>query len=144
MLFEAILADLAGISLGHDDTGSGRGGAVKRHEIGPRLLETKTHDQGIDDFDLADVVLEGLRPGALIALEAELDVFGRHRIAVVKLQPWAQFEFVGQAVLALLPAFREARTHLLAGVGTHEGVVDRVEHAEWRDLWRRGRRIEPA
>jgi hypothetical protein len=144
LLFEAVVADFGQVLLGHDDPGGGRSGAVESHKVGPWLLQVEAHHQRIDDLDLADVVLQGLRPGALIALEAELDVFGRHRVAVVKLQSGPQFELIGQAVLALLPGLREARSHLLSGVGPDEGVVDRIEHAEGRDLRRSRRRIEPA
>src|SRR5262249_38560372 len=38
---------------------------------------------------------------------------------------------------------REARAHLEPGIGSHQRVVDRIEHAEWRDLRRSGRGIEP-
>ena len=55
-----------------------------------------------------------------------------------------QLEFIGQPVLALAPGFGEARTHLLPRIGAHQRVMDRVQHAERRDLRRRGRRIEPA
>ena len=144
MLFEAVVADFGEIFLRHDDPGGGGGGAVERHEVGPRLLEVKAHDQRIDDLDIAYVVFQGLCCGALIAIKAELDVFGRHRVAVVKRQPRAQLERVGQPVLALLPRFREARSHLLPGIGADQRIMDRVEHAERGDLRRRGRRVEPA
>jgi hypothetical protein len=143
VLLEPVVADFGQVLLGHDDTGGGGGGAVEGHEIGPRRLQVEAHGQRIDDFDLLDVILQGLRSRALVALEAELHVLGRQRVAVVKLQARAQLELVGQAVLALLPALGEARAHLLARIGAHERIVDRVEHAERRDLRRRGRRIEP-
>src|SRR5262249_3260683 len=49
-----------------------------------------------------------------------------------------------EPVAALRPRLGQARPHLLARQRPHERVVDRVHDAERRDLWRRGRRIEPA
>ncbi len=143
MFLEAVLTDLGHIFLRHDDTGGAGCGAVESHEVGPRLLQVEPQDQRVDNLDLPYVILEGLRPGALIALEAELDVLRRQRVAVVKFEPRPQFEFVSQAVLALLPGFGEARSHLLSGIGAHQRIMDRIEHAEGRDLRRRGRGVEP-
>jgi len=103
VFLEALVADLAEVFFRDDDPGGGGGRAVERHEVGPRRLQMEAHHLGIDDFDLADVIFEGRRSGALVALEAELDVLGRHRVAVVERQPRAQLKFVGQPVLALSP-----------------------------------------
>src|SRR5205085_4018955 len=97
----------------------------------------------IDDLDLFDMLLQRLGAGAVVAFEAELDVLGRDRVAIVESESLTQTELVGLAILALLPGFGEARTHLLPGIGADERVVNRVEHAERRDLCRRARRIEP-
>ena len=86
VLLEAVIADFRHVFLRHDDAGGGRGRAVERHEIGPRLLQVKPHDPRIDDLDLLDVLLQRLGAGAVVALEAELDVLGRHRVAVVERQ----------------------------------------------------------
>ena len=104
----------------------------------------KAHHQGIDDLDLRDVFLQDLRPCALVPFEAELHVFRRQRVAVVKLQSRPQLELVRLAVRALLPQLREAWAHLVPGIRPDERIVDRIEHAERRDLRRRGGRIEPA
>ena len=48
--------------------------------------QMKAHDAGIDDLDLLDVILQVLCAGALVALEAELDVLGGQRVAVVEFQ----------------------------------------------------------
>ena len=53
MLLEAVLADFGQIFLRHDDAGGARRRAVEGHEVGPRLLQMKAHDQRIDDLDLA-------------------------------------------------------------------------------------------
>ena len=63
----------------------------------------KAHDARIDDLYLRDVFVQGLRGGAVIALEAERDVLGRQRIAIVKFEVWAQLEFIDEAVFALGP-----------------------------------------
>src|SRR5262249_58517092 len=60
------------------------------------------------------------------------------------LQPRTQPELVRLAVRTLLPRLREAYAHLLSRIRPNERIVDRVEHAERRDLRRRGGRIEPA
>ena len=143
VLFETVISDFRHVFLRHDDAGGGRGRAVERHEIGPRLLQVKPHHARIDDLDLFDVLLQRLGAGAVVALEAELDVLGRDRVAIVESESLTQTELVGLAVLALLPGFGEARTHLLPGIRADERVVNRVEHAEGRDLCRRARRIEP-
>src|SRR5207248_11428707 len=78
-----------------------------------------------------------------VALEAELDVLGGDRVAIMEFEPCAQLELVCLAVLALLPGFGEAWAHLLPGIGADHRIVDRVKHAERRDLRRRGRRVEP-
>jgi hypothetical protein len=138
------VSDLRQVLLGQDDAGSAGGRAVERHEVGPRLLEMKAYHQGIDDLDLRHVFLQDLRSRALVAFEAELHVFRRHRVAVVELQSRTQLELIRLAVGALLPRFREAWAHLVPGIWPHERIVDRIEHAERRDLRRRGRWIEPA
>src|SRR5262249_6188788 len=144
MLLEAVVSDPREIVLWHDDAGGAGGRAVERHEIGPWCLEMKAYYQGIDDLDLSDVLLQDLRRRTPVAVEAELHVFRRYGIAVVKLQSRTQLELVRLAVRTLLPRFREAWAHLLSGIRADERIVDRVEHAERRDLRRRGGRIEPA
>ena len=117
---------------------------IECHEIGPRLVQVKPHGARIDDFDLLDMLVQLARRRALVAVEAELDVLRGHRVAVVEFHVRPQLEFVGQPVLALAPGFGEARTHLVSRIGTHQRVMDRVQHAERRDLRRRGGRVEPA
>jgi len=144
MLLEAVLADLCEVVLRHDEAGGAGGRAVEGHEVGPRRLEMKAHHPGIDDLHSRDAVVQDLGGRALVALEAELHVVRGQWIAVVEFQSWPQLELVIEAVLTLLPGFCEARAHLVPGVRTHERVVERVEHAERRDLRRRGGRVEPA
>ena len=143
MLCEAVVADLGDVVLRHDEADGGGRGAVERHKVGPDLLQMKADHPRIDDFDPLHLFLQHRRAGPLVPVEAEFDVLGRQRIAVVECQPRAQLELVGQAVLALLPGFGQRRTHLLSGIGAHERVVERVEDAERRDLRRRQRGIEP-
>src|SRR5262249_27482952 len=122
----------------HDNPGGGGGGPVERHEIGPRLLQVKAHDPGIDDLDLLDVLLQNTRAGALVPLEAELDILRRHRVAVVKLEARAQTELVSISDPAFFSRSGEARTHLLPGIAADERIMYRIEHAEGRDLRRGG------
>jgi hypothetical protein len=102
------------------------------------------HDARIDDLHLLDVLVQGLRGGAVVALKAEGDILGGQLIAVVEFEVRAELEFIGQAVLALGPCFGEARPHLLSRIGPHQHIVDRIHHAERRDLRRRAGWIEPA
>src|SRR5262249_41145576 len=125
MFLEAIVSDTREIVLWHDDAGGAGGRAVERHEIGPRRLWMKAYHQGIDDLDLGDVFLQDLRSRAPVALEAELHVFRRHGVAVVKLQSRTQLELVHLAIRTLLPRFREAWAHLLSGIRADERIVDR-------------------
>ncbi len=142
-LLEPVLADFLDVVFRYDKPGGGGGAAVHRHEIGPDLLQMKADRTRIDDFDPRHFLLQLGGAGALIAVEAEFDVLGGQRIAVMKRQVRAQLEFVGQPVLALLPRFGERRTHIGAGIGPHQRVMQRVQNAERRDLRRRGRGIEP-
>ena len=143
VLPEAFVAHLGQVFLGHDDSGSGGRCPIERHEVWPRLLEMEAHEERSDDLDVRDVFLKSRRASALVPLEAELHVIGRHGVAVVELQPGAQLELVGPAVRALLPRLGDARAHLLAWIRTNERVVDRVEDPERRDLRRSGGGVEP-
>src|SRR6478736_4925542 len=104
----------------------------------------KAHHQGINYLYLRDMLLQDCRRCAPVAVEAEFHVLRRYGVAIVELQSGTQPEFVGLAVRALLPRFREAWAHLLPGIRAHERIVDCVKHAKRRDLRRRGGRIEPA
>jgi hypothetical protein len=66
VLLEPVIADFGQIFPGHDDPGGAGGGAVERHEVGPRLLQMETHHQRIDDLDLA-----ALKPGSAFQLNDE-------------------------------------------------------------------------
>src|SRR5207249_7238774 len=76
---------------------------------------------------------EELRPRALVALEGELHVGGRDRLAVVELHALADDELVREPVLRRRPRLREARRVLPGRHGLHQRVVQRVEHHERRD-----------
>src|SRR5207247_6533520 len=88
LLLEAFVTDLLDVFLGHDPAGAGRQRSVEGHEIGEGLVELEPNPIGIDDRDLAHLLLEDL--GSLGAMEAELHVLGGEWIAVVELQPLAQ------------------------------------------------------
>ena len=81
---------------------------------------------------------------ALVPFKAELHVVRRHGLAVVKLEPTPQLEFVGEAIRALRPRLRQTVAHLLSRQRTHQRVVQRIQDAERCDLRRSRRGIEPA
>src|SRR5262249_51906582 len=74
LLAEALLADLLDVLPGDHEAGGGRGGAVERHEIWPRLLEMKAHGRGIDDRHPLNARAELAGARALVPVEAELHV----------------------------------------------------------------------
>src|SRR5439155_1401372 len=80
-LLEAVVADLLDVLPGHDPARAGGRGAVEGHEIGPGLLQVEAHPSRIHHLDLAHAVLEQLGGGALVAVEAELDVVRRDGLA---------------------------------------------------------------
>src|SRR5262245_62753785 len=92
LALEAVVADLLDVLLRHHPAGAGGQRAVERHEVGERLVELEPHAMGIDDDDLADLVLEEL--GALVAMEAAPHVLGGERVSVVDLYAFAQLELV--------------------------------------------------
>src|SRR5262249_25250436 len=103
VLAESLVADLRHITLRYDEPGGSGRGAVKGHEIRPGLVENEAHRERINDLDLANVGFEFSRARAFVTLETELHIFGGPLVAVVKLEPRAQFELVGQSVRALRP-----------------------------------------
>jgi hypothetical protein len=141
MLLEAVVPDLLNVFLRHHPAGAGGQCAVEGHEVGERLVQVEAHPVGIDNGDLAHLLLEQLR--ALRALEAELHVLSGEGIAVVELHPLAQLELVDALVGAHRPRLGQARGHEVARHGLHERVVDRVLHPEGRDLAQVLAGIEP-
>src|SRR2546422_307418 len=87
--------------------------------------------------------LQLLGARAPVALEAELDVLRGHGVTVVELEAAAELELVREPIRTFRPRLRQARAHFLTGQRPHERVVERVQHAERRDLGGRRRRIEP-
>ena len=87
MLLEAIRTDLLEIIF-RDDPGGGAGErGIDSHEIRPRFMQHKADLVRIDDHDLLYLLVQ-LHP--LGTLEAEHDVLGRERVAIVKLHALAQ------------------------------------------------------
>ena len=130
MLQEAVLADLLDVLLGHDPGGAGGEGAVEGHEVGPRLVQVEAHARGADDLHVLHLLVEQLAPGAR---EAELDVLGRERLAVVELDSLAQLELVRALVGADRPRLGQARRVVVAGHRLHHRVVQRIEDPEGRE-----------
>jgi hypothetical protein len=105
------------VLLRHDPAGAGRGGSIERHEVGPRLAEHELDPARVDDLDLLHLTLEQLLGAALVALERELDVLGRDRVAVVELDVLPEHERVADAVLRHRPRLGQARRRLPGGIG---------------------------
>ena len=143
-LLEAVVTDLFDVGLGHDPAGAGGRGAVERHEVRPRLLQHEAHAPGIDDLHLAHAVLEEPEARALVALERELDVGRRHRLAVVELHALPDDELIGEAVFGRRPRLGQARGVDPGRHRLHQRVVQRVENHERRDDAFRLGGIEPA
>ena len=141
MVLEPVGADLLHIVFRHDPAGGAAKCAVERHEIGPRLVQDKAHRVGIDRDDLLHLLLQLC---SLRSLEAEHDILGRERVAVMKLEPLAQLELVGQLIGAFAPGFGEGRGHALTRHRPHQRVVQRDQHPERREKTRlRFAGIEP-
>ena len=140
VLLEAVVPDVLDIFLRHDPARPGREGPIEGHEVRPRLVQLEAHPVGADDRHLPHLVVEDLGPGAR---EAELDVLGRERIAVVKREPLAQLELVDALIGAHRPRFRQASRHEAAGHGLHERIVQGIDHPEGRDDAHDLGRIEP-
>ena len=141
---EAVLAHLLDILLRDDPRRAGSAGAVEGHEIRPGVLQVKAHAAGIDHLDLAHPLLEDGRGRAAIALEGEFHVLRRHRLAVVKARVLAQDELPHATVLRHGPRLGQAGRVEVRRHRLHEGVVERVEDHERRDLGVRLGGIEPA
>jgi hypothetical protein len=103
VVLEGVVADGLNVFLGHNPADSSGHSAVEGQEIRPGLVQVEADVVGIDDLHGLDLLLQ--LPGAcpLVALEAELDVFGGKRIAVMKFHALSQLEVVRPAVLALAP-----------------------------------------
>ena len=127
-LLEPVLADLLHVGLGHDPGSTGRRRGKERHEIRPGLAQPDANPQRVDDLDACNLLLEELGGGAAIALEGELDVLGRHRLAVVEDDVAPQGELVGEPVRRHRPGLGERGRRRIAGHGLHQRVVQRVEH----------------
>ena len=131
MLLVTVRPDLLEIIFRRDPAGGAPQRAVSGHEIRPWLVEDEPHRVRIDDDDLLDLLLE-LRP--LGALEAEFDVLGGERVAVVEFHSLAQLEFITELVRAFAPGFGQAWRHVLSRHRLHERVVQRILHPEWRQI----------
>ena len=90
-------------------------------------MEHKPDVVRIDDLDGLDLLLQFRGPRPFVALKTILDVFGGKGVAVVECDALPQLEIVGQPVLALAPAGREAGRHPPVGHGFHQCIVERVE-----------------
>ena len=103
LVLEGVAADGLDVFLGHNPANPCGHGTVEGQKIGPGLVQAEADVVGIDNLNGLDLLLQ--LPGACppIALEAELDVFGGERVAVVKLHALPQLEVIRPAVLTLAP-----------------------------------------
>jgi hypothetical protein len=127
---ESSLADLLDVLLGDDPRRPGGRCGVEHEEVRPGLVQRESHAVRVDDIHRLHPVVQQLGRGAAVSLEAELHVVGREGVAVVKLEPLAQLEVVGEPVGALAPGLGQARRHVVAGQRLDERVVERVEERE--------------
>ena len=139
---EAVLADFLHVFLRHDPSATGRHGSVEREEIGPGLLQPEPDVTGIDGQHLAHLVLEDLRARAAVALERELHVLGRDRLAVMELRALADDEVVREPVLRRRPRLGEAWRERTRRHRLHHRVVQCPEDHERRGDSLGVRRIE--
>ena len=142
-LLEALVADLLDVLLGNDPARAAGRRAVERHEVGPRLFQTKADAVRVGHLDGRDLLLQQTGGRALVSLERELDVLGRQRVAVVEHDALAHDELVHEPILRRRPGLGERRRERLAGHRLHHRVVHGGEHHHHRDDPRVLGRIEP-
>src|SRR5207237_9297254 len=121
------------VLLRHDPGRAGGGRSKERHEVRPRLLEPEPDAMRIHHLDPRHARLERRGRRAFVALERELHVVGRERVAVVEPDALSQDELVAQSVGRDAPGLGEASGLGFARQRLHEAVVDRTEADEWSD-----------
>src|SRR5262249_22657766 len=107
--------------------------AVEGHEVWPGLFEVEAHQVGIDHLDLRDLLPEERSALATVAFEAEFDILGSERIAVVEGDALTQLELVCQTILTLAPGFGQAGRHGVAGHRLDQRIVQGIEKQERRN-----------
>jgi len=107
-LLEALVTNLLDVFLRYDPSRAS-GARVKRQKIRPRPLELETDMARIGDFHLRHPLHHQIVGGAAIAFERELDVFGRHRVAIVEQRALAQGKLVAETVFGGGPGLGKAR-----------------------------------
>ena len=115
-LLEPLVADLLHVLARHDPPRAG-GVGVEGQEVGPGLLEPDAHAPGIGRLHRGDAVLQRLDRGAAVALQRELHVVRRQRVAVVEERTFPEDELVDEAVLGDRPRFGEPGRPRWPGMG---------------------------
>ena len=141
-LLEALVAHLLHVLARHDPARAG-GVGVEGQEVGPGLLQADAHPPRIGGLHAGHALLQRLDRGAAVALQRELHVVRRDRVAVVEERALAEHELVHEPVLRDRPGFGQPRRPRLPGHGLHQSVVQGVEDHVGRDHPRGLRRVEP-
>ena len=97
-LLEAVLADPLDVFLRHDPAGAGGARIVESGNRATACSAGRSTCRGSGVSTAATLLLDEARGVAAIALERELHVLRRHRLAVVELDAGAQHEVVAQPV----------------------------------------------
>jgi len=143
-LAEAVVAELLDVLLGHDPGRAGGAGAIEGHEIGPRLLQHEAHAAGVHHLHLAYTLAEEAGGAALVALERELHVLGRHRFTIVESHALAEHEVPDAPVPGHRERLGQGWRVQVTWHRLHQRVMQRVQDHERRDLGLGLRGVEPA
>ena len=116
VLLETIVADLLDVFLRHDPAGAA-GVRIEGQKVRPRFLQPEADMPLVGDLHRRDPFFQQGVGGAAVALERELHVLGRYRVAVVELDPGSDHEIIGEAVLR-----RRRTTSARLGVAMLPGI----------------------
>src|SRR5262249_62394124 len=86
LALEPLLAALLDVFLRDAPRRTGRRRRIEREKVGPGRVEHEAHAMRIDNLYSLHPLVQHLGRCAAIAVEAELHVLGRERIAVVELE----------------------------------------------------------
>ena len=100
----------------------------------------EAHLMRVDDLHRLDVLLQVSGARAFVALETELHVLGRERVAVVKRHALTQLKIVHQAIRTLAPLGGQTGRHGTVRHGFDYGIMESIqEHERGNDAGGLGR-----